>query len=70
MTYDNSIDYDNFPTERQIEDWNIHNDHVDGDEDYPEPFGMTDVEADADTFASAGWGTEEDYGYFGEDTYL
>ena len=24
---------------------------------------MTDVEADADTLASAGWGTEEDYGY-------
>ena len=26
---------------------------------------MTDVEADADTLASAGWGTDEDYGYFG-----
>ena len=24
----------------------------------------TDVEADADTLASAGWGTDEDYGYF------
>jgi len=23
---------------------------------------MTDVEADADTLASAGWGTDEDYG--------
>ena len=29
--------------------------------------GMTDVEADADTLASAGWGTDEDYGYFGDD---
>ena len=28
---------------------------------------MTDVEADADTLASAGWGTDEDYGYYGED---
>ena len=27
---------------------------------------MTDVEADADTLASAGWGTDEDYGYYGE----
>lgn len=31
----------------------------------------SDGEADADTFASAGWGTDEDYGYFGgEDSYL
>ena len=28
--------------------------------------GMTDVEADADTLASAGYGTDEDYGYFGD----
>jgi hypothetical protein len=33
--------------------------------------GMTDVEADADTLASAGWGTDEDYGDFGgEDSWL
>lgn len=25
-----------------------------------------DVEADADTFKSCGWGTDEDYGYYGE----
>jgi hypothetical protein len=32
---------------------------------------MTDVEADADTLRSAGWGTDEDYGYMGaEDAYL
>lgn len=37
---------------------------------YCEPLGMTDVEADADTLRSAGWGTEEDYGYYGEDAYL
>ena len=30
---------------------------------------MSDVEADADTFASCGWGTDEDYGYYGEDDY-
>lgn len=27
--------------------------------------GMSDVEADADTFESCGWGTDEDYGDFG-----
>jgi len=26
---------------------------------------MSDVEADADTFSSCGWGTDEDYGDFG-----
>lgn len=40
-----------------------------GDEDrdcmLDEPHDMTDVEADADTLASAGWGTDEDYGYYG-----
>ena len=29
----------------------------------------SDVEADADTLASAGWGTDEDYGYFGGDEF-
>ena len=28
-----------------------------------------DVEADADTLVSAGWGTDEDYGYYGGDEY-
>jgi hypothetical protein len=31
----------------------------------PEGDGMTDAEADADVLASAGWGTDEDYGYYG-----
>jgi len=35
-------------------------------EENDEPGDMTDVEADADTLASAGYGTDEDYGYFGE----
>lgn len=34
-------------------------------EDYED--GMTDMEADADTLRSCGWGTDEDYGYFGEE---
>lgn len=42
-------------------------DYDDDDElpDYPED-GMTDVEADADTLRNAGWGTDEDYGYYGD----
>lgn len=50
----------------------------DYDEDYPigmddnpfdcddEPHDMTDVEADADTLRNCGWGTDEDYGYYGD----
>ena len=38
------------------------------DDEWPdeEPPEMSDVEADADTLASAGWGTDEDYGYSGD----
>lgn len=44
------------------------NDVSEFDDDFvpDEPVDMTDVEADADTLASAGFGTDEDYGYFGE----
>ena len=35
------------------------------EDDGPE-CGMSDVEADADTLASAGYGTDEDYGYYGD----
>ena len=34
-----------------------------------EPYEMSDIEADADTLASAGYGTDEDYGYFGGDEW-
>lgn len=34
------------------------------DEGY-DPF-LTDAEADGDALASIGWGTDEDYGYYGE----
>jgi len=27
---------------------------------------MTDAQADADTLASVGWGTDEDYGFYGD----
>ena len=40
-------------------------DDYNGDDRYDddEPMDMTDVEADADTLRSCGWGTDEDYGY-------
>lgn len=37
--------------------------------DGPEDHFHTDGEADADALASAGYGTDEDYGYYGEDSY-
>lgn len=37
------------------------------DEDYED--GLSDVEADAMALAGAGWGTDEDYGYFGGEDY-
>lgn len=30
---------------------------------------FTDAEADANTLASAGWGTDEDYGHYGDGDY-
>ena len=38
---------------------------IEYDENYEDTW--TDVEADADTLASAGWGTDGDYGHFGDD---
>ena len=38
--------------------------------DYPEdgePQGSYDLSDDGDALASAGWGTDEDYGYYGDD---
>lgn len=35
--------------------------------DEPEDHFRDDVEADADTLASVGWGTDEDYGFFGDE---
>lgn len=31
--------------------------------------GMSPIEADADTLRMAGWGTDEDYGFFGNDDF-
>ena len=37
------------------------------DDDEPSDGFMSDVEADADALASCGWGTDEDYGYYGDE---
>lgn len=44
------------------QDWADHEEAMWNDED-----GLTDAEADAMTLASAGYGTDEDYGFFGGD---
>lgn len=45
-------------------------DHDSRDHDYEEGYQWDDVEADADTLASAGYGTDEDYGMIGGDSDL
>lgn len=37
------------------------------EDDWDDSDGLTDAEADAMTLAGAGWGTDEDYGYFEAD---
>lgn len=39
----------------------------DAADDREDDDGLTDAEADAMTLAGAGWGTDEDYGYYGDD---
>jgi len=39
------------------------------EEDYNEPHYGDNFLDDAEALASAGWGTDEDYGYFGEDDF-
>ena len=41
-------------------------DEWDSDDD-GEPHGSHDLSDDAEALASAGWGTDEDYGYYGDD---
>lgn len=57
--------YDDFDmmAEQQLYPW-IDDPSMDAsDEDNYED----DVDADADTFRSCGWGVDEDYGYYGEE---
>lgn len=61
--------YDDFDmmAEQQLYPW-IDDPSMDAsDEDNYEDDHMDDVDADADTFRSCGWGVDEDYGYYGEE---
>ena len=50
------------------DEWADYGDHAEAMwSDAEDEWDMTDVEADADTFASIGWGTDEDYGYYGDE---
>jgi hypothetical protein len=62
--------FDDFDAEVTAEEF--YSDEVEYDdpmsfEDFEDSY--SDVEADADTLASAGYGTDEDYGYFGGDEW-
>jgi len=59
--YDSREDIDLDPWADAMDGW--------GDDGEEEPWDgfRDDVEADADTLASAGYGTDEDYGYYGDD---
>lgn len=50
--------------------WATYDDDFEDEEPDERDQFRDDVEADADVLRMAGFGTEEDYGYFGEDTYL
>jgi hypothetical protein len=53
-----------FDDEPHYEDDHLESDYEDRYED-----GLSDVEADAMTLESCGWGTDEDYGDYGGDDY-
>jgi hypothetical protein len=48
------------PADFDLDDDDYHND---------EPCGSYDLSDDAQALASIGWGTDEDYGYYGGDDY-
>jgi len=56
--------FDDFDAEVTAEEFYSDDSILEGFED-----SYSDAEADADTLASAGWGTDEDYGYFGGDEW-
>jgi hypothetical protein len=61
--YDSREGFDDYtPTP---EDWSEYEAWCDEHDGYPEDF-LDDVEADADVLRMAGFGTDEDYGYYPE----
>lgn len=67
----NDYTYMNCTSQEAALDWAVlYADGGDDDGGDPETGDcMTDAEADADVLASAGWGTDEDYGCFGCEDY-
>lgn len=64
-TDSNANDFYPEPTDAQDLDFDPTQDNMDEYSAEPEEgYQMTDVEADADTLASAGYGTDEDYGCY------
>jgi hypothetical protein len=70
--YDGSIrEYCACVAGADLEDSEAREDHHDSyDHDDYEGYSWDDVEADANTLASAGYGTDEDYGMIGGDSDL
>ena len=70
--HDPSHDYDDFDmmAERTIWPWIDDESHDSDDANYDDHDDFFDESMDGDhdsAMESAGWGTDEDYGYFGED---
>lgn len=66
---DRPEDFDDFDASQQAEDvYNEEDEYQDGYEDDRED-NLTDAEADAMTLRDAGMGTDEDYGYYGDDGF-
>ena len=64
--YEEMFEHIDAPQELDFDD----DDYVEIDEeDYDEPYYGDNFLDDAEALASAGWGTDEDYGYFGGDEY-
>lgn len=59
-------DEDGYPTDALWLDWNEANDYADEANPDEVDDGLTDAEADHMTLVGIGWGSDEDYGYYGE----
>lgn len=57
-----------YPDEYMAYDYGDYGDNgsMYGESEGPEDHFRDDVEADADVLRNAGWGTDEDYGHFGD----
>jgi len=54
-----------FVTDDYLYELNHEDYHLNQDEE--EPYSADDYSDDAEALASAGWGTDEDYGYYGDE---